>query len=89
MSRGTIGITLALLVTEHHRQIGTLVEGDDLGFRCPRCGEPLKACASVPDDPRGHFQHIGATSACQWAQGGRLLYALRSDVLARYPLRTS
>jgi len=89
MSRGTIGITVALLVTEHHRKIGTEVEGGDLGFRCPRCGQPLKACASMSDDERAHFQHIGAASTCQWAQGARLHYALRSDVLARYPLGTS
>ena len=89
MSRGTIGITLALLVTEHHRRIGTPIEGGDLGFRCPRCGEPLRACESASDDGRGHFQHIGSESSCQWAHGARLHYALRSDVLTRYPLSTS
>ena len=84
MSRGTIGITLALWVTEYHRKIGTPVEGGDLGFRCPVCNQPLTACASVSDDERGYFGHIGDGSSCPKAEGAHLHYAWRSDVLTRY-----
>jgi len=84
MSRGTIGITLALLVTEYHRKIGTHVEGGDLGFRCPACSQPVRASEPASTGGRGQFNHLSDASTCSRAQGAQLPYAHRSDVLARY-----
>jgi len=84
MSRGTIGITWALLVTEYHRKIGTAVEGGDLGFRCPACSQPVRASEPASAGGRGQFKHFHDAPTCSRAQGAQLAYAHRSDVLARY-----
>jgi hypothetical protein len=84
MSRGTIGITLALLITEYHRKIGTPVEGGDLGFRCPACSQPVRASEPASTGERGQFKHFSDAPTCSRAQGDQLAYAHRSDVLARY-----
>jgi len=84
MSRGTIGITLALLVTEYHEKIGTPVEGGDLGFRCPACSQPVRASEPASTGGRGQFTHFSDAPTCSRAQGAQLAYAHRSHVLARY-----
>ena len=84
MSRGTIGITLALLVTEYHRKIGTTVENGDLGFRCPACNQPVRASEPASTGGRGQFKHFSDAPTCSRAQDPQLAYAHRSDVLTRY-----
>jgi hypothetical protein len=84
MSRGTIGITAALLLTEYHQKIGTFVEGGDLGFRCPVCSQPVKAVGPGSEGGRGRFRHFSYLPTCPRAEGESLPYAWLSDVLARY-----
>jgi hypothetical protein len=78
-----IGIRLALELVAYHRDVQTPVEDGDLGFRCPACDQPLSARPSSHERP-AHFAHVSEDSTCRWAHGSALVYAARSELLARY-----